>query len=132
LALVGIDREPDETLRAEGLGHGVRIGVGLAVVRKLEVRVRGERRFAGIAQLERHVDYVAAATEGIDLLHLDAVLARRAEAQLEGILPRRELARPRQHTPQGAMVRAGFARQAALRLVVVRGAEQRQVLAEIL
>src|SRR3990170_2425209 len=70
LALLGIHGEADEALRAEGFGYGIRVRVGFAVVRQLKVRVRGERRGARIADLERDVDHVAAAPEGIDLLYL--------------------------------------------------------------
>ena len=90
LALVGIHGEADEALRAECFGYGVRIGVRLAVVRELKIGVRGERRGAGIADFQRNVDHVAAAAEGIDLLHLQPVLAGGRETKLERVTARRQ------------------------------------------
>src|SRR6185295_10080768 len=71
-------------------------------------------------------------TEGVDLLNLEAVLAAGGETQLERILAGCELSRARLRAPQRAVVGSAFARQAALRFVVVRGTQQSQILAEVL
>ena len=93
-------------------------------MRQLEVRVGRERRGAAITQLQAHVDHVAVALEGEDLLDLESVPALRAQAQFHALGARCERSRSRRGAPQGAVVGTAFASDAALRLVLVGGADE--------
>src|SRR5687767_3184289 len=118
-ALLGVDPEADEALRAEGRRDAVRGGVGRAVVRELEVGVSRRGRGRAVSDLHGHVDHVAVALEAVDLGDREAVLASGAEPQFQQIASRRQGALARLRAPQRAMVRACFAGETALRFVAM-------------
>src|SRR4029077_3080341 len=98
--LGAVHAKAGEALGAEGCSHRVGAGLRPAVVSELEVSVRGDWSSAWVADLERDIDHIAVAPEGIDLLHLEAVLAQRGKPELDCILPGSERTFPRQHAPR--------------------------------
>jgi hypothetical protein len=131
LVLVRVHTEADEALRAEGRRHAVRRGVRLAVVGELEIGVRRSGRRSRVAQLERDIDHVAVALEGVGLGDFQAVLAAGRELDLDSVAARRKAALALLHPPQAAVVRPGVARQAALRFILVLRSEEHERLGRI-